>query len=155
VTPETIRIDDELRRAYETDAWHGSSFREILSGVTAEVAARKHPALAHSIWTLVKHVSVWVDVIRRRLVEWRPVDADEADNFPAITDTSPAAWNATLAEFDHRYADLRAAVRAFDPARLGETVPGKDYPVPVMLHGTAQHLAYHGGQIAVLNKLLA
>ena len=42
-----------------------------------------------------------------------------------------------------------------DPARLDETVPGKDYPVAVMLHGTTQHYAYHAGPIALLKKLPA
>jgi hypothetical protein len=28
-----------------------------------------------------------------------------------------------------------------------------DYPAAVQLHGTAQHYAYHAGQIALLKKL--
>ena len=32
-------------------------------------------------------------------------------------------------------------------------MPGKAYPVAVMLHGTAQHYAYHAGQIALHKKL--
>jgi hypothetical protein len=37
---------------------------------------------------------------------------------------------------------------------LDETVPGKDDPVAVMLHGTTQHYAYHARQIALLKRLL-
>ena len=35
-----------------------------------------------------------------------------------------------------------------------QSVSGKDYPVAVMLHGTAQHYAYHAGQVALLKRLL-
>jgi hypothetical protein len=36
---------------------------------------------------------------------------------------------------------------------LDTTVPGKDYTYAVMLHGAAQHVLYHAGQIALLKKL--
>ena len=101
MTTEVARIDDELHRAYDGAAWHGPSFREVLAGVTADVAARRHPAVTHSINTLVRHVSAWVDVARRRLAEWRPIDVPAADDFPPAA-PSPAAWDATLAELDGR-----------------------------------------------------
>jgi hypothetical protein len=93
-------------------------------------------------------------VVRRRLAEWRAVELADADNFPPVADPSPSAWAATLAELDARVRALRKLVTGLDPARLDETVPGKDYSVALMLHGTAQHLAYHGGQIALLKKLV-
>ena len=46
---------------------------------------------------------------------------------------------------------MRTAVRV---SARSETVPGKDYPVAVMLHGTVQHYAYHAGQIALLKRLV-
>jgi hypothetical protein len=58
MTTEAARIDDELHRAYDGACWHGPPLREVPTGVTAEVAARMHPALAHSDWALVNHVSV-------------------------------------------------------------------------------------------------
>jgi hypothetical protein len=154
MTTESARIDDQLRRGYDGPCWHGPAFREVLAGVTAEVAARHHPAVTHSIWTLVAHTSAWVEVVRRRLAEWRTIDLFPADDFPPVTDPSPAAWDATLAEFDRRLRDLRDAVAGLDPARLDEVAPGTDSPVAVMLHGTAQHMAYHAGQIALLKKLV-
>jgi hypothetical protein len=52
MTGELSRIDDELRRAYDEDCWHGPPLREILNGVMAAMAAAPHPQLAHSIWAL-------------------------------------------------------------------------------------------------------
>ena len=38
---ETARLADQIRRAFEGDAWHGDSIKELLTGVTAETAAAK------------------------------------------------------------------------------------------------------------------
>ena len=159
---ELARIDDELYRAYEGDCWHGPPLVGVLDGVTAEVAAGKHPALAHSIWGLVLHLTVWVEVVRLRIVERRAIEEPARGNFPPVADTSPAAWAGALADLGTEVQRLRDVVRGLDPGRLDEALPGideqllaKDYPAAVMLHGTAQHLAYHAGQIALLKKLLA
>ena len=153
ITSELARIDDELHRAYEADCWHGPPLVQVLDGVTAEVAARKHLGLAHSIWELVLHLTVWTEVVRLRLTEWRPIPEPARGDFPPVTDTNTAAWAAALADLATEVRLLRSAVAGVDPARLDEIVPGKDYPAAVMLHGTAQHFAYHAGQIALLKKL--
>jgi hypothetical protein len=157
---EIARIDDELYRAYEGDCWHGPPLLRILDGVTADIAARKHPGLAHSIWGLVLHLTVWVEVVRLRITERRAIKEPVRGDFPPVTDTNPAAWAAALADLGTEVQRLRDVVRGLDPARLDEVVPGideqllaKDYPAAVMLHGTAQHMAYHAGQIALLKKL--
>ncbi len=159
---EIARIDDELHRAYEGDCWHGPPLLRVLDGVTAEAAARKHPGLVHSIWGLVLHVTVWIEVVRLRLTEGRPVLEPVRGDFPTVGDTSPTAWTAALADLGTEVRRLRDVVRGLDPARLDEAVPGideqllaKDYPATVMLHGTVQHMAYHAGQIALLKKLVA
>jgi hypothetical protein len=151
---ELARIDDELRRAYDGDCWHGPPLRAVLQGVTAEIAAAKHPQLAHSIWALVNRLSAWVEVVALRLAEGRPVTAPEAGDFPPVTDTSATPWAATLDELDRRHRRLLDVIAKLDAAGLDRTVPGKDYPAAVMLHGTAQHYAYHAGQMALLKKLL-
>jgi len=47
---EIERILDQLKRAYEGNAWHGPSVREALNGVTPEQAAAHPLSGAHSIW---------------------------------------------------------------------------------------------------------
>jgi hypothetical protein len=151
---EIAQLVDELRRAYDGDCWHGPPLLAVLGGVPAQLAATKHPPLAHSIWELVNHVSAWVEVVTRRITERRAIESPDAGDFPPVTTPSPDAWAAALAELDQRYRALIGVVEELDPIRLDEVVPGKDYPVPVMLHGTAQHLAYHAGQIAFLKRLV-
>jgi hypothetical protein len=151
---EVARIDDELRRAYRGDCWHGASLCEILNGVDAATAAATHPMLAHSIWAIVHHVTAWVEVVALRIAEWRPLETPQAGDFPPVTDLGDAAWAAALESLDRQHEELLRIVGRLSAARLDETVPGKNYPVAVMLHGTAQHYAYHAGQIALLKKLL-
>ncbi|MFO0811236.1 MAG: DinB family protein [Gemmataceae bacterium] len=152
---EIARIQDELHRAYDGDCWHGPPLKAVLAGITAQVAAAKHPVVTHTIWELVNHLDAWVEVVTLRLTEWRAIEEPAMGDFPPPAGTTPVTWEVDLGRLDHHYRQLCEAVAAFDAGRLGEIVPGKDYPVPVMLHGTAQHLAYHAGQIALLKKLVA
>jgi hypothetical protein len=64
---ENVRIADQLKRAFEGDAWHGPAVLEVLQGVTARAAASKPIPGAHSIWELVLHIAAWDGVIRRRM----------------------------------------------------------------------------------------
>lgn len=49
-------------------------------------------------------------------------------------------------------ANLIAAVEKLSDDRLEEVVPGRAYNIRFLLHGLAQHAAYHGGQIAIIRK---
>jgi hypothetical protein len=152
---ELARIDDELRRGYDGDCWHGPPLREVLKGLTATKASALHPLLAHSAWALVNHVAAWVEVVALRVIERRAITTPDAGDFPPVTDASEGAWTAALDNLDRQHRRLLDVIAGLDAGRLNETVPGKDYPMAVMLHGTAQHYAYHAGQIALLKKLLA
>jgi len=56
---EAARIADQLRRAFDGDAWHGDSLFEILEGVTAAQTAARPITRAHTIWELVLHIAAW------------------------------------------------------------------------------------------------
>ena len=151
---EIERIRDQLRRAHEGQAWHGPSLRELLAGVTAEQAAKRPLASAHTIWEIVLHIGVWESVVTRRLrgevITELPADQD----WPAVGDTSKSAWERTLEELERGHKQLDESIARLSDNRLGETVLGMDYPVYVMLHGVVQHALYHAGQIALLRKAI-
>jgi uncharacterized damage-inducible protein DinB len=154
---EAARIADQLRRAFDGDAWHGDSVFEILEGVTAEQAAARPIKHAHAIWELVLHIAAWDGVVLRRL-GGVAVTLSDAENFPPVTDASETAWRETQAEMRRVHEKLVAAVAALPDSRLDEIVPGKDgahshYTFYYMLHGVAQHELYHAGQIALLKKM--
>ena len=148
---EIQTIIDELKSIHDGDAWHGPSLKEILSGVTAERAAAKPLANAHSIWELATHIAGWEDVFLRRLAGQQMNEPEDGD-FPHVTDASEEAWRRTLARFDDTHRSLVEAIAGLTDERLREIVPGKDYTVEYMLRGLVRHHVYHAGQIALLKK---
>lgn len=153
--PETAQIADELRRAFDGQAWHGESLSEILKGVTASQAAARPIRNAHSIWELVLHVAAWDNAVRKRMTGVA-TKVSARKNFPLVTDTCEEAWRKAQEYARRIHEDLIAAVEKFPEASLRKQVPGKNgahYNFSYMLHGVAQHASYHGGQIALLKKM--
>src|SRR6266849_9621955 len=146
---EATRIADQLRRAFDGDAWHGAAVFEILQGVTAAQAARRSIESAHSVWELVLHITAWDGAVLRRM-GGVAVTLSDAENFPPVADASEVAWRKALAEMRRVHEELIAAVAPFPDSRLDRQVPGKEgahYTFYYMLHGLVQHELYHAGQI--------
>jgi len=155
---ENERIADELDRMNHGGAWHGPAIRETLIGVSAAQARARPVAGAHTIWEIVLHMTAWANEVGRRLTEnARPVTG-QAD-WPSPADSSETAWEAAKSRLQAAHQSLRLAIREFPPSRLEDPVSGPDDNGPpdsfyVMLHGLAQHDAYHTGQIAILKRAL-
>jgi uncharacterized damage-inducible protein DinB len=149
---ETARLAEQLRRAFDGEAWHGDSVLEILEGVDAHAAAAKPIANTHSIWELLLHIAAWDDAVRRRLDSPQLITLNDAENFPPVKDASTAAWEQAVQQSVHAHRQLVKAVEELPDARLTERVPGKDYDIRMMLYGIVQHELYHAGQMALLKK---
>jgi uncharacterized damage-inducible protein DinB len=149
---EIERIADQLHRAHEGEAWHGPALNEILKGITAEAAAGRPIASAHSIWEIVLHVGVWESVVRRRLSGEVIGDLPPEQDWPAVGEPSEGAWKQALAALDRGHEELQRVLMRLTDRQLAEVIPGPGYSVYFMLHGTVQHALYHAGQIALLKK---
>lgn len=149
---EVTRIAEELRLAFDGEAWHGPALLEILSEVTASTAAAYPIPEAHSIWELVLHIAAWEKAILRRMAG-EVYTPDDKENFPVISDKTDSAWKAAIQHLKDTHRQLVREAQAIPESRLTEIVPGKDYDVRHMLHGAVQHIAYHGGQISLLKKI--
>ena len=152
---EIERITDQLRRAFEGDAWHGPSVREVLEGVTPEMAARKVLPDAHTIWEIILHITAWESFVRRHLEGETLKGFTGVEDWPEVHDPSPAAWRRAADVLVQGHLALRQALSRFPEARLNETVPGKEFPFYVLIHGAVQHDLYHAGQIVLLKKAKA
>ena len=148
---ETTQIVEELKLCFEGEPWHGPSLMEILTGVDAKTAAAR-PSGAHSIWELVLHITAWERAIRTRITERRALQLSDEENFPTVTDSSESSWRQAVESLRRNHEDLIQTVSKLSEEQLSEQVPGKSYDVRFMLHGAAQHAAYHGGQISLLKK---
>ena len=150
--PESTRIADQLRRAFDGSAWHGPSLMELLEDVDAATAAAKPLAKVHSIWELVLHVAAW-DAAGCRRLSGEKIQLTGTANFPVVPRPAEAAWRMDVAQVKRTHDVLVKTVAALPESRLRERVPGKRYDFCFMLHGIAQHELYHAGQIAILKKM--
>jgi len=150
---DTEFLADQLRRAHTGEAWHGPALKEVLAGVTPEMASSRPIPDAHSIWEIARHVAAWIPAVGRRL-NGEAVDLTGDQDWPPA-DSRNDAWQKTLTSLDSETVALEAAIRALPADSLRKGVPGTNYSVRFMLEGVTQHHLYHAGQIAMLKKFLA
>jgi uncharacterized damage-inducible protein DinB len=149
---EVERIADQLRRAHEGGAWHGPALGELLRGADAATALHRPLAGAHNIWEILLHIGVWESIVRRRLSGEVILEIPSEEDWPAVDETSEAAWKRTQEDFRAGYEQLQKALARLSDRQLAEPVPGMEYNNYFMLHGAIQHALYHAGQIALLKK---
>ncbi len=151
-------IIDELSAAITGEPWHGDSIQALLKDVTADQARSRPIPAAHSIWEIVRHLTAWTQEVTRRL-GGHPPGLPEIGDWPPPTGDDAAAWQRDVETLFDAHSALVAVVSAMTPQQLTtppqsaksrELATGVSHEV--MLHGLAQHHAYHGGQIGVLKK---
>jgi len=147
-------LADEIGRALQGTAWHGPSLQELLEHVTADEAIQRPVATAHNIWELVLHITSWANIALRRLVGGQ-VEPFEDEDWPPPGAISAERWVAIRADLAESHERLRRIVLALSDAHLSANAPQSTNSVAVMLHGVAQHAAYHGGQISLLKKAIS
>ena len=149
---DAARIAEQLRNAFEGNAWHGPALLELLDDVDPATAASHPLPETHSIWELVLHIAAWDEAVNRRIVERKALQLKAAQNFPPVKDKSAAAWKQAVADVKKTHAALIKTTLGLSDKQLAERVPGKKYNIRFMLDGVAQHELYHAGQIAILKK---
>jgi uncharacterized damage-inducible protein DinB len=148
---EIEHLAEEHRRALRGEAWHGPSVLEALEGVSLEVAARRPPSGAHSIWEIVRHIETWDRVVLRR-IQGAPFQPSDEEDWPPVRDLDEASWERDVAAMVATHEDLNRAIRSLTPDALDvPTDPGRP-GLFHMVHGAIQHEIYHAGQIAILRK---
>jgi hypothetical protein len=155
MTAEVNRLEEQLRRALEGEAWHGPSVLELLAGLSVAQAASHPIPGAHSIWELVLHLRSDYDLVLRRLAgDGRQLTA--AEDWPACPASTEENWQQTVQELKLLNKKLRQAVRNFPDERLDDSlVPEVPYTAYTQFIGVTQHNLYHAGQIALLKRALA
>lgn len=159
-TTRAAFLIDELHRAFDGDPWHGPSVTRVLAGVSAAQAMARPPGSVHSIAEIVAHMTAWVAEVRRRVSGHPAADPVEGD-WPLPRAIDEAGWVAMHLELANAMARLIEAVAGFPESRWDDLVGdtrdpalGSGMSYAQTVSGVVQHLAYHGGQIAVLRKLV-
>src|SRR5271165_364059 len=93
---EPALIAEQLRRAFEGNAWHGPALLELLQEVDAATAAGKPLPDVHSIWELVLHIAAW-DAAACHRIGGEKIQLTGAANFPLVPKPTEAAWRKAIA----------------------------------------------------------
>lgn len=156
-------VREELHRALHGGAWHGSALMELLEDVSAEQALARQLPNAHSIAELALHCLAWTEEVTRRLSGAAPGEPERGD-WPEVPEPlGEEEWSAIREGLRSAGAALDGALDHLPLERLLEHVGAHPHDAPLgsgvtieaMLHGLAQHHAYHGGQVALLKRGLA
>ncbi|MGH2363002.1 MAG: DinB family protein [bacterium] len=151
---ELERLEDQLRRSLEGEAWHGPALLEVLEGVSAEMAAAQPIPGAHSIWELALHLAGDYRLVLRRLGgDGRQLTPEE--DWPRVPPPTSEGWSETLRTLRQLNQDLRRGISTFPTDRLDtQLVAEAPYTAYTQFIGVTQHGLYHAGQIALLKRAL-
>ncbi len=149
---EIERITDQLKRAFEGEAWHGPSVLETIEGISSQQAAAHPFEGIHSVWEIVLHIAAWERAVLRRLNGDRAQLLTEED-WPMVAAIGDEAWEQSRQALKQGHDDLRSAIANLDESRLDQPIIEGLASVYVTLHGIVQHDLYHAGQIAILKKV--
>ncbi|HEX6323947.1 MAG TPA: DinB family protein, partial [Vicinamibacterales bacterium] len=156
--PEVSRIVDQLERVMCADAWYGEPVVSMLQRISFSTANAKPARGAHSIREIVRHMTAWTNEVRRRL-NGVPASTPQEGDWPKASGRGEAAWageiDALIGAHNALILDLGALTddRLSTPIRDPRNRKTREGVTRyVLLHGLAQHHAYHAGQIAILSK---
>jgi uncharacterized damage-inducible protein DinB len=145
-------IGQTITDVFEGNAWYGPSLAELLKNVTAEQAVARPIQSAHNIHELVLHIAAW-DRAAVESVGGKPLpQMPWSEDWQRIDHADEQEWQRARATLASAHRNLASAAAKFTPARLEEIVNGRKYNFRTLLHGMAQHAAYHAGQIALILK---
>ena len=153
MTNRSSTIGPQIGRAFTGPAWHGEAIAELLAGVTAAEAAARPFDDVHTIAELVGHIGAWAAVAERRLAG-ETGSPGESDVWPDVNTSTEKSWAAAVEDCLEEHRSLMRAAAVVDERLLHEPLPGRDHDVETMLRGIVEHDAYHGGQIAMLKKVI-
>ncbi len=117
VTAFMVALLDE---AFERRAWHGTTLRGSLRGMTETQASWRPEPERHNVWEIVLHCAYWKYVVRRRLSD-QPrgtFSLPGSDWFPTPIEATEAAWRKAIELLRDEHRRLLRTVQALSPEVL-------------------------------------
>jgi len=153
-----FNITNEIKKAFNGDAWHGNHVMQILNNVKPEKAFEYLIPNAHSIAEIALHVTAWTEEVTSRLMGNLAAEPALGD-WPKPENNTPQTWEKIIFNFKIANEELirhceELKENQWDDEVTGERTPalGNGVTNIELLCGLAQHHAYHSGQIALLSK---
>jgi len=143
-----------LDEAYDQPAWHGTTLKGALRGVTARQASWRPARASHNIRELVLHAAYWKERVRHRLTGKAEPFPHPGSNWFERPGGGEKAWKEDRELLDRVHRRLRRAVASLPATRLTTKLPGSRRRTALReVAGIALHDVYHTGQIQLLKVL--
>lgn len=157
VTLKELVVNHVHTTLHKEDWQWQPSLSEALGGLTAAQAAWKPAPQRHSIWQIVRHLTLWK---RGVLKAWDgdPLDGAqlEASDWQEVTG-SEADWEKDRRTLLDVSTQFLTRAQALDDAGLSRRIvwykSGETQPLAMRLVRTTTHDVYHSGQIRYLRAL--
>jgi hypothetical protein len=156
VDPEIEVLLRLLGHAFNQKAWHGTTLRGALRGVTAAAALWRPAPTRHNIWELTVHAAYWKYVVRRR-VTGEPTGsfARKPSNWPKVPAQADAkAWTSDIRLLEAEHVSLVQVVSELGGSDLRRRSPRRTWTLAEEIEGIAAHDLYHTGQIQLIKRLI-
>lgn len=153
-----INLVDELQKAYNGDAWHGSNTLSLLLEANPEKVFSHPVPNGHSIAELVLHLIAWTEEAIER-VNGKSAQEPARGDWPAPIEMSLTEWNEILNQFKAANQELIEILIDLKSPNWSNEIKDERNPSlgsgvnnAQLINGLIQHHAYHSGQIALLLK---
>ncbi len=147
-----LQIVDE---AFDAPAWHGTSLRGSIRGVSAHEAAWRPARGRHNIWEIVVHCAYWKYIVQRRILgEKRGSFPLQGSNWFTRPDVEHSkAWRADVDLLEGFHRSMRSAIAGITTSELGKNPSGSKWTNLQTISGISSHDAYRPGEIQLLKRL--
>ena len=146
---------DILDQAYNRKAWHGTTLRGSVRGMSSKFALWRPSKNRHNIWEILLHCAYWKYIIRRRLTEDKdavfPRKGSDWIHLPEVTDDK--TWKRDLALLKDQHYLLREALLNLPPSKLYYVPKSGKIPNIETIYGISSHDLYHAGQIQLIKRM--
>ncbi|MDQ2986077.1 MAG: DinB family protein [Armatimonadota bacterium] len=151
-TDDVVRqlLLDAFDLVHTHDGWI-DDLPKSLRGVRTEQALWKPDAETPSIWEITLHVNQWMEDLIRDL---RHEEAPKPEDWPAITEPTDEAWQATLDRTMDNLKTVRGLVVELKREDLLLPPKGRKTPTFSRLMSILVHDAYHAGQIVKMRQIM-
>src|SRR5262245_25800899 len=116
---ELTRLEEQVRRALEGEAWHGPDVLEELAGVSADAAAADPIPGAHRIREIVLHLAATYRLVLQRMQGHSGSLSAEQD-WPVVSAPGAERWQEAVEDLRRLNQEVRAAMLAFEGDRLDQ-----------------------------------
>jgi len=146
-------VAKHFREVHFGKNWTGTSFKEIMEGVTLEQATTKVQDL-NTIITLVFHVNYYVAAVLK-VFQGEALNAKDELSFDHPKLDSEEQWQAFLAKVWKDAEQFADFVEQLPDDRFDKDFTDKKYGSYYRnISGIIEHTHYHIGQISLLKKLV-